>query len=343
MEVSFRKKCEMIWKHLDRPDLGFANVWSQNLQELESKHIEQFPDFRGAQTLVVTSDYSGYHKGAKFETISFLLASLDGCSNWESKRVFLRTQLLPNRRRMSFKGLNDKYRRNALASFLDAANDIPGILVSFCTSRNLPFPLCADEETDRSNDLLAPTDLFKELGFRRLIRCSSFVSLFLAGLSSPMQDLYWFSDEDDFTADSKRICAATDVIANVISHFLPHSLRNVRFGSTKSDDGSRSIEDLASLPDLAAGAISEVFSGTNHTSYILQEIPPRISIKSRYIMSWLANSSSTLKKLICVLTLGDQPRTLKTQWIRMHSESARVQPVSSTSSLYRGSIFRGTP
>jgi hypothetical protein len=103
----------VIWRHLDRPELGFANAWSETVQALETRRIEALPDLRGANTLIVTSDYGGYHKGAKYETISFLLASLDGCGDWESKRVHLRTRLLPNGRRMSFKGLNDRHRRDA--------------------------------------------------------------------------------------------------------------------------------------------------------------------------------------------------------------------------------------
>jgi hypothetical protein len=142
----------MIWKQLDRPDLGFANGWSATVSELQRRRSDKFPDLRSASTLVIASDYSGCHKGSKYESASFLLASLDGCSNWELKRRALREQLLPQGRRMSFKNLNDRYRRDALASFLDAANDIPGVVVSFCMSRRLKIPLCADEEADRLED-----------------------------------------------------------------------------------------------------------------------------------------------------------------------------------------------
>jgi hypothetical protein len=158
-----------------------------------------------------------------------------------------------------------------------------------------------------------------------------------------MQDVLWFSDEDDFVADHERIRMATKVIATVTSHFLPHPMRHFRFGSTKSDDGSRSIEDLAALPDLAAGAMTEVLSGADGASSILREAPRTTSGKARYILSWLANTSSALRKLTCVLSPGDQPRTLKTQWLHVYSEPALVQPASSKSMTYRGSIFGGIP
>jgi hypothetical protein len=49
----------MTWQHLDRPDLGFANGWTEAINSLESRRIEALPDLREARTLLVTSDYSG--------------------------------------------------------------------------------------------------------------------------------------------------------------------------------------------------------------------------------------------------------------------------------------------
>ena len=39
-----------------------------------------------------------------------------------------------------------------------------------------------------------------------------------------------------------------------------HNLGRVKLGSTRSDDGSLALEDLAAIPDLAAGAACEVLS-----------------------------------------------------------------------------------
>ncbi len=165
----------------------------------------------------------------------------------------------------------------------------------------------------------------------------------LAGLSAPAQDLLWFSDEDDFVADHSRIRAATNVIGRVGSHFLAHSLGHLRFGTTKCDDGSRSIEDLGALPDLAAGALTEVLSDANGISCILQETPHTSSIKARYILSWLGDTVPALKKVTCVLSPGDQPHTLKSQWIRLYSRPALVETPARNSILYKASIFGRIP
>ena len=59
-----------------------------------------FPDIRAARTLIITSDYGGYHKGARYETISFLLVPLDGCADWEAKRISLRMHKMPTQGRV---------------------------------------------------------------------------------------------------------------------------------------------------------------------------------------------------------------------------------------------------
>jgi hypothetical protein len=338
----------MIWRHLDRPTLGFANSWSLDLARLERERPGLFPDLRVARTLVVTSDYSGCHKGARFETTSFLLASLDGCEEWERKRSILRRRLLPQGRRMSFKNLNDRHRRDALASFLVAANDIPGIVVSFCVSRGLDTALCADEMIDRRAHELAPLALFPKTPFRRLMRLSTFVGLFLAGLSAPMQDVLWLSDEDEIVADAARIRAAARVVANAVGHFLPHDLGHFRFGCTRSDDGSRAIEDLAAIPDLAAGAMTETMTlaipdGGAPLGPLPADMPSGLSVKARYILGWMANGRSVLKKLTCVLSPGDDPSTLRTQWIQLWTAPSLVEFPPYSSMLYKGSIFGGIP
>jgi hypothetical protein len=325
----------VIWRTLNNPSLGFINHWSDSLLELETKHAGILPDLRSSKTLVITSDYGGYHKGATHETISFLLAALDQCLEWEAKRRHLRKKMLSDGRRMSYKKLGDVHRRRALASFLDAADCIPGVLVSFSTAWNLPFSLTGSEETPRGLSSIAPSSLFGPRVFRRLIRTVSFVLLFLAGLSAPGQNVTWFSDEDDFAADEQRLRSACNVIMNAAGHVLPHTLGHIRLGTTKSDDGSRSLEDLAALPDLAAGALTDMLAHMR-PSLLLQGLPSQAAEKSRRILSWLADQSGDLKKLSCVLSSGDKPQTLRTQWLTIHSENAAVQPVTSE---YHTSIF----
>src|SRR5690606_15885909 len=83
-------------------------------------------------------------------------------------------------------------------------------------------------------------------------------SLLIAGLSRERQNVLWISDQDAIAANLDRHKQATNAIASVLSGYLPHPLGHIRIGTAQSDDGSKAIEDLLAIPDIAAGAWSEV-------------------------------------------------------------------------------------
>jgi hypothetical protein len=87
-----------------------------------------------------------------------------------------------------------------------------------------------------------------------MLRVVHIVSFFLAGLSRAHQNVIWITDEDEIAANDNRMRELTNLFGNISSHYLPHSMGHFRCGTMKSDDGSRQLEDLASIPDLVAGA-----------------------------------------------------------------------------------------
>lgn len=336
---------DLVWQHLGRPEFTIPNSWSKTIAELERKSPGILPNVRNGSVLIIASDYSGQHKGSPYEVMSFLIADLENSECWDTKRQYLRKKLLPNNRRMSFKGLNDKFKRDALASFLDASNDINGIVVTLAIDRQLPSLFTTDQKIDMTAPECKEFTCFSTSTFERLLRIVDFVSLFLAGLSAPMQDVLWFSDEDEIVSNEERVRIATQIFGRIASHYLPHMLQHMRFGSTKCDDGSLRIEDFTSLPDLAAGAYAEYLTlhrttGTQLGLNILVPPPINLSIKTRYILSWLANTTCPLKKLAGLITQGDKPGFLKTQWLELNDVSSQFSIVLSRKSLYKGSIFR---
>src|SRR6266700_5970420 len=72
--------------------------------------------------LIVTSDYSGSHSGSAFEVYSLLVGDLTRCREWFRVRSGIRSEFLKDRRRMSYKTLNDRQRQRALGPFLAAAD-----------------------------------------------------------------------------------------------------------------------------------------------------------------------------------------------------------------------------
>lgn len=85
-------------------------------------------------------------------------------------------------------------------------------------------------------------------------------------------------------------------------HYLTHNMGNIRFGTTYSDNGSMELEDLAALPDLAAGAMSELISCTikQHGRLygrVHRPMPKNVSKKAHAILVWLAEQQHLLKRI----------------------------------------------
>lgn len=144
----------------------------------------------------IASDYGGEHKASNYHTLSAVYLDLSASSEWESRRRLVRTNHLPDGRRMSFKKLGDRQRQQALIPFLQAANEITGVCVTLAIRKSILY-LCSDEgESDITQKRLSFESRWGEQSFERMLRISHLISLLIAGFSHPGQDIYWVSDED---------------------------------------------------------------------------------------------------------------------------------------------------
>lgn len=156
-----------------------------------------------------------------------------------------------------------------------------------------------------------------------LLRILHFSSFITSGLTSPGQDLYWFTDEDSCVSNERQHYAFVNAFGNVSSHYLSHNLGHLRVGTTKSDTGKRDVEDLVAIADLTAGTLCEVLNTycreNKKLSVGLITKPPQVKDKAEKIMAWLAGDSFPLKRLsIAVERIGDDSK-LRFQKIDFHS------------------------
>lgn len=247
-----------IWRHLDNPGLGLVNTFSEIIRREELSHPGLLVDLRGARTIFVASDYRGLHSGASYQSLSFLFVNPENLSPWERSRCLLRDRMGLGSRRMSYKALNDRRRRRALFSFLEAANLIPGVLVNILVDRSVQtvFEAKDPDELESTRSEIFPG--WSPLVVERSLRAVHFVSFFLAGLSAPGQDVLWITDEDDIVANEVRLRQLVNMFAKISGHCLTHDLRHLRIGTSRLDTGRRDIEDLLAIADLAAGSLQEV-------------------------------------------------------------------------------------
>ncbi len=290
------------WKPQSNP-AGAMSALNDMMCRLETKAPQALPELHQGPTLIVVSDYGGQHTTVNFESLSFLIADLDNCDLWEQKRKLWRQHFLPDGRRMAFKSLRDGNKQRALEPFLDAANKIVGLSITILVHKQIASLFGDGKGISWQNPELAPFSHWPKHTFEKMLRVVHFVSFFIAGLSRAGQNILWITDEDDIAANEMRLRELAKILGNISSHYINHEMGHLRCGTTKSDDGSRQLEDLASIPDLVAGMLTEAVTeqrrrGASAGGGIVNPPPKGLRLKVGKLMDWFATNREPLKRLV---------------------------------------------
>ena len=282
-----------------KPDSGIVGTFRDLLSKV---NLNCLTDLHGSPTLIVVSDYSGQQPGSLFEVYSLLMTGIQSLAEWEHMRLGLRTRFQIGLERISFKGLNDNRKRSMLPYFLNLAGHIPGIVITIAVQRSIRSLFYERGLPDLKSPELSQYAHFDAYTFERLLRIVHFVSFYVAEFSRPNQDVLWFTDQDAIAPNDGRISELTQVWAKFLGHYSQHNLGHIRFGTTKNDNGSLQIEDLASIPDLVAGALGELLNkygmeGVLPVERLVLPTPHNLSRKSVDICSWLAKGCTNLNRL----------------------------------------------
>lgn len=295
---------EHIWKPLHRPELGLSNAISNVVLKQEWQDPDLLTSVRLGPTLIITSDYGGDYKASHYESLAFLVADLTFCWLWNEFRQKVRGEILKDSRSISYKKLtSDKRRAKALVPFLRAANTIPGLLITFLIDRRIASTFSEPIPESGSRSQVGELSKWKRKPFGKLSRIGHLGAMLIACLSAPGQNVLWVTDQDEIAPNVEKLTEATQIIAHYLNHYVPHNMGHFRFGTTKSDDGSMEIEDLAALPDLAAGSMSEIVTcAFDNQGMPLGRVhiplPKEISQKAHAIFGWLADGPHPLRKMV---------------------------------------------
>lgn len=300
------------WGLGDRPDLGAMNEIVRLFRSLDVSRPDALPDLSAPHSLVLASDYSGQHAGARGEVYAFLLLDPTDMTHWLMARDHLRKVHGLGQRRMSFKALGDRARQRVLSRFLTAADRLNGILFVVRISKRVG--ILFDEQSEVDPQLTSALENWTPRTVERLLRVSHLAALLIAGLSRPGQDILWISDQDDVAANIDRHWTMTTVFGTIASNYLEHSLGHIRIATTASDSGQRDLEDLVGIADLAAGAISEVldnYDGEDWPMLGLTLPAPKTALKTQNLMGWLSDTRQKLKRIIIEIEPGISPSKIR--------------------------------
>lgn len=269
---------------------------NEKFADIEHPDRIVYPDLRDGSPLVIACDHSGEHASPEFRVLSFLLTTYKSVAAWESRRSDVRKNHLADGRRMSFKALNDALRINAFSSFLDAASQLNGVLT--CVGVEKGFSLPKETLPPRKHDWKADT-------LAKLVEICVFGGVMVDGLRGSGQNVHWITDDDSTVSTDKAKDDAMTLMGGLL-HKYPDEHLEVGLGIASQFDDDLRAEDLVAIPDLAAGAYSEMLTKMGKANLPTSGSGPSgtalfVQIKSSLINTWRSQTDKPLKHMNAVI------------------------------------------
>lgn len=272
-----------------------------------------YPNLRDTRVLGLACDFSGQHRTSRFDTYSFLLFDLEKFEPWERERARVRSELIGDSRRVAYKNLRDNVQWAALEPFLNAAGQLPGILLTVAVEKRfaVSFVVGPGLNIDEFED----TSKFNEWPTMTVVKAMWVIhtaALLVAGFGAKGQNLLWAIDEDEIVDTEERRKVVSTSFRDVVSDYLSFDMGTFHIVTARDDTPHRRIEDLLSVADLAAGAWSDMFN-TITTARDLEDLHRIVAAKgersrqkAELLTGWCSrNSQRPLKYMSIMLTAGD--------------------------------------
>lgn len=210
------------------------------------------------------------------------------------------------RRRMAYKKLGDKQKARALGPFLNAINNVESLLCSIAINKALPSMFDADSTKYATDSQLAEWQHWKPAEFERMLRAVALVSLLAAGLAAPGQDVCWITDEDAIAANKEQLSALAKAFGNMAGNYSTGRIPKVSVMTTADDPGNLEAEDLAAVPDLAAGALADLYTsldrrGARISNRLTLVAPDDLPGKTLQILHWLRAGGQPLRRVFFIV------------------------------------------
>lgn len=200
-----------------------------------------------------------------------------------------------------------------MPAFLRHANQIEGVLLIVAVAKdiNTIFEV-GDSETEKADK--ARLGIWKPGVHEHLIRVLTFSALLISMTAVTFQNLLWIFDQDEIASNDDQLVKLTELFGNVYSNLQGPFLGHIRIGTTKSDNGTLELEDLAAIPDLAAGAVCESLSKRysdlkRPAKGLIHPMPFHLSYKSKYLLQWMSDDRAPLRKVVLLINWSSDKKS----------------------------------
>tara|TARA_R110000851_G_C12988416_1_gene557072 strand:- start:10 stop:969 length:960 start_codon:yes stop_codon:yes gene_type:complete len=257
-----------------------------------------YPNFEGSNGLWIMSDYGGEHKGAKFNTYSFLICCSDKAPvhREECRKIREKHSLNSPFKEFNYKDLDSSRVKSSIDEFLKISDSfIHGVLVTVSIDKEIPsmFGHTKKEGQREVSNLLKAHGLgdWKGTVAEKLMRICHPIALYLALLRTESVDKFMWQSDNDAINDNgnKRSFDDTRTIFNRVLAMYTKKPFEI-YGFAKSFKDEPYTSDIMSLTDFAAGALQDLLCGK------VKGVEKKYSPEQEKIVKWLGNSSNYLQK-----------------------------------------------
>lgn len=298
----------LVWQFNQNAGIPTVQNIADRLSALEKTNPELFTDLRDGH-LVIASDYSGDHNDSRYSTHSYLVTTAEEIGKWDTLyREPLRKSGFGWERRFAYKALSsqmkgDKLKVEFFPKFMDCANSLRGMLFTFSISREI-HNLGSIDPIDPTIEQFNTFKGFTRSTVEKMIQRYHLCALLVAGLTHEGQEVTWLSDQDEIFAKPETTKFVFFQWHHFCKQYTNHTVKLSEIKTTKLEGTEPTpkllLEDLCSIPDLAAGGLCEI----SRTPFRTIGKQP-LSIKDKQIACWLAPYPASLKKLTCHISKVD--------------------------------------
>lgn len=261
--------------------------------------LKDLPDFSDDTKIAVMSDFGGEHKGARFNTYSFLLMAYNKVGPFDTKVRELRERygILEPYSEFKFKDLTYGPRSRALPEFLHLIdNFIHGAVVTIAIDKCIGTVF---GESKKAAHASIEKQLRKmELGqwngatAEKMLRICHAIAVFTTLTTQDKQGLLWYCDDDTINVDARerRFEHTQNIFVRVLRMYCVNEFEIVGFG--KSFSQKSHLDDLLSITDLAAGVVQDLLQA--HDSGI-DAVPG--GQEKEALIRWIATQGRFLSKI----------------------------------------------
>jgi hypothetical protein len=261
--------------------------------------IKELPDFSDDEKIAVMSDFSGEHKGAHFNTYSFLILAYNKVGPFMEGVEQLRRKygLLDPYSEFSFKKLSSGARSRALPEFLRLVdNFIHGVVITIAIDKQIDtvfggskkdtYPIIEEQLAARRYGK------WKGAAGEKVLRVCHSIALFVALTTRKNQRLLWYCDKDGINenARDRSFSDTQKIFLHILGMYSRHKFDLIGFG--KSFDDKSHLDDLLSIPDFAAGVVQDLLKAHKTGDDNVPGGDEKIAL-----LKWIATQGKFLSKI----------------------------------------------